>query len=105
MKKDEKKQPVKKADDKLSDTGKNKVVEKPTAKGTEGKTLAAGKKSKPEVHAKNDGHEHDGPKVDAHAEGDGHEHEHGGIFGANTELIFSLILRGAARHRLRTFFP
>ena len=91
MKKDEKKQPVKKATDKQSDAKKEQVGEKPTVKNTDEKELEGGKKSRPEAHSKGDGHKHDDPKVEAHSEGDGHEHAHGGIFGANTELIFSLI--------------
>eukprot|EP01136_Pigoraptor_vietnamica_P019202 Opistho-1_new@66491 len=91
MKKDEEKQPVKKATDKQSDAKKERVGEKPTVKNTDEKELEAGKKSRPEAHSKGDGHKHNDPKVEAHSEGDGHEHAHGGIFGANTELIFSLI--------------
>ena len=91
MKKDEKKQPVKKATDKQSDAKKEQVGEKPSVKNTDEKSLETGKKSRPEAHSKGDGHKHDDPKVEAHSEGDGHDHEHGGIFGANTELIFSLI--------------
>ena len=35
--------------------------------------------------------EHDHPEGDSHGAGEEHSHEHGGIFGKNTELIFSII--------------
>ena len=35
--------------------------------------------------------EHDQPEGDSHGAGEEHTHEHGGIFGKNTELIFSII--------------
>ena len=34
---------------------------------------------------------HDHPEGDSHGAGEEHAHEHGGIFGKNTELIFSII--------------
>lgn len=42
-------------------------------------------------HDPKDGHKHGSTGNGEHSEGDGHDHEHGGIFGANTELIFALI--------------
>ncbi|WP_276484017.1 heavy metal translocating P-type ATPase [Paraflavitalea pollutisoli] len=39
-------------------------------------------------------HVHQPGDKHAHAAGDGHNHTHGGIFGKNTELIFSLICGG-----------
>ena len=35
--------------------------------------------------------DHDHPEDDSHGAGEEHAHEHGGIFGKNTELIFSII--------------
>lgn len=46
-------------------------------------------------HAEGEAHEHEHAEGDEHdhqhAEGETHDHDHGGVFGKNTELIFSLI--------------
>lgn len=44
-------------------------------------------------HAQDKSHNHENEKDDA-GEGEAHDHTHGGIFGKNTELIFSVICGG-----------
>lgn len=90
MKKDEKKQPVKKPAENRPDAKKKQVAEKPAEHAKDEKALTDVKKDKSIAQPKG-GDGHGDPKIEAHSEGDGHDHEHVGIFGANTELIFSLI--------------
>lgn len=89
MKKDEKKEPVKKAAYKRVGTTKKQADEKLVS--NDARALKNGEKDQFKEHTKGDGQKHEDSAVEAHSEGDGHGHEHGGIFGSNTELIFSLI--------------
>lgn len=85
MKQEEKKD--QKKDAALSAADKKKTV----ASDNQSETSPEVKKNSAKGHGPKDGHKHDKPGKGEHSEGDGHDHEHGGIFGANTELIFALI--------------
>ncbi len=103
MKKDQKKtasvkqQPAKKKPDgKTSSVNKDKPQDNDENQHAKKKDPVQpdkkGGEARAEQHVHSDGEE---AHTEKHGSGDGHDHEHGGIFGKNTELIFSLIC-GAA---------
>lgn len=84
MKKNEKKVPVKKKDTENVNPQKTKAAKTQRSAASKNKMLE-------DADTKGADHGHGKIHAEAHSEGDGHNHEHGGIFGANTELFFALI--------------